>query len=105
MRSQTGVEDGLGARWQDLLPSVAVLDHGDPSWSSSHLHLPVRPEPLACRCRKGQHLPGCLPLEPSSRCVVNKKPLGALFSIQFPKGLYFMPSINISMPARCIDFH
>lgn len=32
------------------------------------------------------------------------KPLGVFFSIHFPKGLYFIPSINISMPPWWIHF-
>lgn len=100
-----GWRQGLNSRWRDLLPSVAVSDHGDRSWSSSHLHLPVLPTSTACRLQEGRMYSRLFFSGAQLQVSWWTKPLRALFSIQFPKGLYLMSSINISMPPRCIHFH
>lgn len=105
VKSQIEVEDGFSSGWWGRPPSVVASDHRHLSWSSLHFHLPVPPAPTAYRLQEGRTYSRSF--FSGARLQVSwwTKPLGALLSIRFSEGFYFMPCINISVPPKCIHIH
>lgn len=100
-----GCRQGGNSRWWDLFPSVVVSDRGDLRRSSSHLHWSAFPAPIAYTLQEGRLYPRLFFFGAQVRVSWGIMPLGALFTICFPKGLYFIAHINISIPPICIYFH